>query len=384
MFKSSVRLGRIAGIEIGVHWSWFFIFFLMTWSLATAVFDQTDLGPNARWIAGVITSIIFFLSVLLHELSHSLVARRTGLPVHSITLFVFGGVSNLEREASSPRQEFWIAIVGPLTSFALGIVFAVLWLTVGRLSPVLGQPLAWLAIINASLFLFNMLPGFPLDGGRVLRSLLWLNNRNHLRATELAARSGTWVAWALIAGGLAMLFIGGLVGGLWLMLIGWFLRSAAEASYAQTIVDDIIGDMLVRDAMTGAYESVPPDLDLRTLVSDHVLRYHHRCFPVVVAGHLQGLITLADIRTVPQDEWPTTSVYKTMIPRDALHTVEPTAPVQEALQLMAQHDVNQLPVVDRYGEMLGLITRADMMRLIQVRTELSSRKSARIAQGGAS
>ena len=376
MFRSTVRLGHIAGIEIGVHWSWLFIFFLMAWSLATAVFDQTDLGPGARWIAGVITSAIFFASVLLHELAHSLLARRNGIPVRNITLFVFGGVSNLEQEASTPKQEFWIAIIGPLTSLALAVLFAALWLTIGRLSPVLGEPLSWLAIINVALFLFNMLPGFPLDGGRVFRAILWWNNRSHLRATQLATRAGTWVAWLLIAGGLAMLFIGGFVSGLWLMLIGWFLRNAAESSYAQTVMDDAIGGMLVRDAMTTDYETVPPDLDLRTLVSDHVLRYHHRAFPVVVAGHLQGLITLANVRAVPQDAWPTTSVYKTMIPRDAIHSVDPATPVQEALRLMAQHDVNQLPVIDSYGELLGLITRADMVRLIQIRSELASRKAS--------
>lgn len=211
---TTIRLGRVAGIEIGAHWSWFFIFFLMAWSLATTVFEDAGLGPSARWLAGAATSAIFFGSVLVHELSHSLTARRLGLPVNSITLFIFGGASNLEKEPTSSRQEFLMSIVGPLTSLALAIIFLVIWLTIGRVSDVVAVSTEWLAIINFMLFVFNMLPGFPLDGGRVLRAAIWWRNGNHLRATKIASRVGVGLAWLLIAGGVIMLFTGIFVSGL--------------------------------------------------------------------------------------------------------------------------------------------------------------------------
>ncbi len=371
--RSSFRIARIAGIDIGVHWSWFFIFFLLTWSLSTAVFDDDDTSEVARWTAGTITSVVFFGSVLLHELSHSLVARRLGLPVRSITLFVFGGVSNLERESDTAKHEFWIAIVGPLTSLALAVLFLAVWATLGQRFDAIEGPTGWLALINSSLFVFNMMPGFPLDGGRVLRSVVWWRNGNHLRATAIASRTGVWLAWALIAVGVVIIFVGGFVSGLWLILIGWFLRNASEASYAQTVMEDVLQGLYARDVATTDYEIVPPDLDLQTLVTEYVLRHHQRTFPVVVAGHLQGLITLPDVKAVPQADWPTTSVYRAMRPADKLFVVRPETPLQETVAMMAEHDVNQLPVLDSYGELLGMVFRADVLRLIQLRSEIATR-----------
>lgn len=369
--ESSIRIGRIAGIEIGVHWSWFFIFFLLTWSLSTAVFDEDDMSGGVRWTAGTITSGVFFASVLLHELSHSLVARRRGVPVRSITLFVFGGVSNLEQEAETAKDEFLIAIVGPLMSLLLGIAFLALWATAGQVSDTLAGPTGWLGLINISLFVFNMMPGFPLDGGRVLRSVLWWNNRSHLRATELASRSGVWLAWLLIAAGIVVTFAFSLISGIWFILIGWFLRNASEASYAQSVVEDVLKGMTARDVATQEYDTVPPDLMLDQLVAEYVMRRHHRAFPVVVAEQLIGLITLTDIKQVPQAEWPASSVYRAMRHADDLHVVSPDTPLEEALTVMAQNDVNQLPVVGSYRELLGMVSRADVLRLIQVRSEVA-------------
>ncbi len=371
--RNSLRLGRISGIEIGVHWSWFFIFFLLTWSLSTIVFEDEDTSAGVRWVLGTVTSVIFFLSVLIHELSHSLVAQRLGLPVRSITLFVFGGVSSLGRESDNPKHEFWIAILGPLTSLLLAIVFLAVWATAGRASDLIEGPAGWLALINFSLFVFNMMPGFPLDGGRVLRAVVWWNNGNHLRATAIASRTGNWLAWALIAGGVLIIFLGAAVSGLWLVLIGWFLRNASASGYAQTVLEDVLKGLFARDVATSDYEAVQPDVSLQTLVTDHVLIRHQRTFPVTVAGQLHGLITLSDIRAVPQAEWPATSVYRAMRPVERLHLVRPDTPLGDAVNLMAEHDVNQLPVVDSSGQLVGMVSRGDVLRLVQIRSEMTGR-----------
>lgn len=330
------------------------------------------MGDTTRWIAGAATSLVFFASVLLHELTHSLVAQRRRLPVSSITLFVFGGVSNLEKDAETAKDEFLVAIVGPLMSLILGAIFLLLWATAGQAFDVASGPLGWLGLINLSLFVFNMMPGFPLDGGRVLRAVLWWNNRNHLRATEIASRAGVWLAWLLIAAGVIVTFAYSLVSGIWFILIGWFLRNASEASYAQSIVEDVLQGLTAGDVATRSYDVVPPDMMLDELVREYVMRRHQRAFPVVVAEHILGLVTLTDIKAVPQPEWPAKSVYRAMRPIDELHTVAPDTSLQESLGLMAQHDVNQLPVVGPHRELLGLVSRADILRLIQLRSEVSS------------
>ena len=368
---SSIKLGRVFGIDIGIHWSWIFIFLVVTWSFATGVFDEfyPQWSTPQRWIGGGAIALVFFLSVLAHELSHAIIANRNGLPVRSITLFVFGGVANLTREPDSAGVEFRIAIVGPLTSLALGAFFAALWLIFRNLSEGFAGICANLALINTSLAVFNMLPGFPLDGGRVFRSAIWARNHDRLRATRIAAKTGEWIAYGVMGIGIAYTFFGGYFSGIWFLLIGFFLRNASTASYDQLVIETTLNGIYVRDVMQRDVDTIAPDVTIDELVHDYVLKRNKRCFAVVAAGEFAGLITLADIRLLPREDWPSMSVYRAMTPVTKLHTVTSSETMTQVLQLMSQHDVNQLPVVDR-RELVGLLTRSDVMRFIEVRRDL--------------
>ena len=367
---SSIKLGRVFGIEIGVHWSWIFIFAIVTWSFATSIFGEfyPEWTDAQRWIGGAFVALIFFLSVLAHELSHAVVSNRNGLPVKTITLFVFGGVANLTKEPESPGLEFRIAIVGPAMSLTIGALFAALWFAVRPLNDGIAGICANLAVINASL------PGFPLDGGRVFRSIVWHRNKNRLRATRTAARAGEWIAYGIMGIGVLYTVLGSPVNGIWFLLIGLFLRSASAASYQQLVVETTLAGIPVRDVMQTAVASVPPDLSVEELVQEHVLRRNARCFAVIAAGDFAGLVTLSDIRKLPRDQWPTTSVYRAMTPASRLHSVGPEESLAKVLQMMAMFDVNQLPVI--YGrELVGMLNRADVLRFIQVRQEIGDRPS---------
>jgi Zn-dependent protease len=371
---SSIKLGRIFGVEIGVHWSWIFIFLIVTWSFATSIFDELypQWSDLQRWLGGALVALVFFLSVLAHELSHSVVSNRNGLPVKSITLFVFGGVSNLTREPDNAALEFRIAIVGPLTSLAVGALFAALWAGIRPVNDGLAGICANLAVINASLAVFNMLPGFPLDGGRVLRSFVWARNKNRLRATRTASHAGEWIAYGIMGIGVLYTFIGGYISGIWFLLIGFFLKSASAASYEQLLIETTLSGIAVREVMRSELNAVAPDVSVEELVHDYVLKHNARCFAVLAAGEFVGLITLTDVRKLPRDEWPTTSVYRAMTPATQLHTVNPNENLTTVLHLMATHDVNQLPVLAG-RELVGMLDRADLMRFIQVRRDLEER-----------
>ncbi|MFQ5878743.1 MAG: site-2 protease family protein, partial [Dehalococcoidia bacterium] len=270
---SSYRLGRIAGIEVGAHWSWFLVFFLLSWSLATTLFRDSfpEWTAAQRWLAGVITTGLFFASVLLHELSHSLVARRLGLPVSSITLFIFGGVSNLTREPDTPRDEFVIAIVGPGTSFLLAAAFALVWAATRGVSEPVALVSGYLAFINGVLGVFNMVPGFPLDGGRVFRSIVWARNRDLLRATRIASGVGVVVAYGLVVAGIAMVFTVALISGIWLVFIGWFLKNASESSYQQLLVRDALQGVPITGVTNDLYTAVAAGTTLRELADRYIL-----------------------------------------------------------------------------------------------------------------
>ncbi|MEO8457730.1 MAG: site-2 protease family protein [Chloroflexota bacterium] len=381
MNLGSLKIGRIAGIDIQIHWSWLAIFAILIYSLANGFFK--DVGGNdwsaaERWTAAVITTILFFLSVLLHELSHSLVAKRLGLTVSSITLFLFGGVSALTTEPESARDEFRVAIVGPLMSFFIaaiaGIAFAV-FLYEHQESSVPGAITGYLAFINLSVGIFNMLPGYPLDGGRVLRSALWARSKNVLKATRWASASGTYISFGLFAlGGLSIL-LGGFVQGVWFIIIGWFLRNASDQAYQQVLLKNTLEGTRVGDLVNHAYASAPPDMSVQQLVTDHILGQGQRCVPIVVAGDLLGLITMTDLQRLPSEQWGTTSVFRAMTPREKLLVISPEDDVTHALEMMAAHNVHQLPVIDQNRTFLGFITRGDVLHLIHVRTELGGTRT---------
>jgi Zn-dependent protease len=368
------RVARIFGFDISVHWSWFFIFFLVTWTFATGILEEFygEWTDTRRWVVAAAIALIFFVSILLHEMSHSVLARRYGIPVSSITLFVFGGVSNLGKEPETPRQEFLIAVVGPLTSFAVAIFFGAAYVVLNSLDDGLGAISANLAVINFSIGLFNLVPGFPLDGGRVLRSVFWAQKRNILDATRMASNVGQIVAYGIMALGVAaFFFLGSPITGVWLFLIGTFLRTASAASYEQLFMDRVLRGIPASSVASQEYDKVSPELTLQQLAEDHVLAGHGRCFPVVAGQELLGLMTLTDLREVPREDWPRTTVYKAMTPFAKLRTVTMRDDLPKVLSLMAAGDINQVPLVD--GRiLLGLIHRADVLRYIQMRQEIGT------------
>ncbi|HXH21347.1 MAG TPA: site-2 protease family protein [Dehalococcoidia bacterium] len=371
----SIRLGRFLGFEISIHWSWIFIFFLVTASFAEGIlkdsFPRWDGGQ--RWTAGALIAFIFFFSILLHEVSHSLVARRYGLPVTSITLFVFGGVSNLGKEPASPGQEFWIAIVGPLTSVTMAVLFGAGFVALGPVSEGAAEVSLNLAAINLAIGIFNLVPGFPLDGGRVLRSLLWARRRDLLSATKLASRVGQIVANLIMALGVVV-FIADRdywVTGLWFFLIGNFLRSASAASYETLLLETVLKGVPATVLAKQDYVPISPEMTIAQLVEEHILAGHGRAFPVMAGEELLGLITLTDTRNVPREDWPKVTVYRAMTPASKLRTVTASDELARVLQIMAGNDINQVPLME--GRLLrGLIHRGDVVRYIQTRQEIGA------------
>jgi Zn-dependent protease/CBS domain-containing protein len=362
----SIRLGKIAGIEININFSWIIIVVLITWSLATQfMVIYPGWGTATYWIVGLLAAILLFVSVLLHELAHSLVARSRGLPVSSITLFIFGGVSNIEREPQSPGVEFWMAIVGPLTSIAIGIIAYLLYLPIGASRSPLAAILSYLAITNILLGIFNLIPGFPLDGGRVLRSIIWKITGNLRRATRIATIVGEIVAYLFILVGIWILFGGNIFDGIWIGFIGWFLLNAARTANSQVMLESMFRGVTVAQVMNPNPVIVPANISLQKLVDEYFLPQGLRSALVVQGDQLAGLITLSDIRHVPREQWPQTPVGTVMIPVNRLHAVSPTQDLNDVLSLMARNDVNQLPVVQD-GRVVGVLSRDAIMRFIEV------------------
>jgi Zn-dependent protease/predicted transcriptional regulator len=372
---AQIKLGRIAGISIGLHYSWFIIALLIALSLAErfhAIMPRW--GEPLIWSAAIITAVLFFVTLLLHELAHSLVAKSKGLHVRAITLFALGGVSQIEEEAPDAKTEFWIAIVGPLSSLVIGFICLLLarlsgWTRGGEPVTPAAAVLVWLGYINFLLAAFNMVPGYPLDGGRVLRAIIWFINHNVVRATQLAARAGQVVAFLLILLGLYRFFVGENFGGLWLAFIGWFLLDASRSSYAQVeLVAELrgrkVGDIMDRDCPV-----VESHLSLQDFVHEYLLRTGRRCFVVVQDGHLVGLITPNEVKHVNPEQWAQTSIQSVMRPTAQLSVVTPETPAIQALQLMGREDVNQLPVVSN-GHLQGIFSRANVMGLLRNRAEL--------------
>jgi len=377
--NSGFTIGTVRGIAIRVHWSWIAIFALLVWSLADGVFGEAFTGWSAgtRYAAAVFTAALFFGSVLLHELSHSFVALHYGMHVPSITLFIFGGVSSLGGEMRTPGQEFRIAIAGPLMSWLLALVFGGVWLLTrsSEISTVFG----YLAFINALLGAFNLLPGFPLDGGRVFRSIVWARSRNLMTATRVASQVGVFIAYLMMALGAVTLLGFGQVGGLWYIVIGLFLKSASEGSYASMLVEAALKNVSVSTVMRRPPEPVHAVLSLQRLVDERVLTMAERAFLVQDGQRVVGMITTSDLAKHPRDEWNRTTVQQAMVPTDKVVTVRPETELLEALKLMQEHDIHQLPVIED-GHVLGMVTRGDVIRQIELRTEFQrpSDDSARL------
>ncbi len=370
-----IRLGRIFGIEIGLHLSWFVIALLIVFSLAGHF--QTINPEWSRaviWMTAIATGLLFFAALLAHELSHALVAKARRLPVRSITLFALGGVTQVEKEAGDARSEFWMGIAGPIASAVIGAACLLAALALGwapqsqPATPILGM-LVWLGYINITLALFNMIPGFPLDGGRILRAAIWWATGDPDRSTRAAARVGQVAAMGFIVLGLVRFFGGSGFSGLWIAFIGWFLLDAARASYARVVMLEHLRGIRVGEVMDHECVLVDGHRSVQDLVDAELLRTGRRCFLVTENGAARGIITPSEIAGIERGDWPTTTLEQAMRPIETLKTVTPETLVLDALEKMGREDINQLPVVSN-GHVDGLISRSDLVRLLSTRAEL--------------
>jgi Zn-dependent protease/predicted transcriptional regulator len=371
------RIGRIFGIPIYVHASWFIIFVLITSMLGMQFTQEHPQWTAAQhWTVGVITSLLFFASVLFHELSHSMIARIYKIRVISITLFVFGGVARLGREPSKPIQEFNIAIAGPIASLVLAAGFSTLTVFFPY-TQMLGALATWLWQTNTGLALFNLLPGFPLDGGRVFRAIVWGVTKDFARATKAAALSGKVVAYGMIilGAGIAMTGKGQWMSGLWLAFIGWFLLNAAQESAAQVAIRETLSGLHAADVMSHEVPTVPRDISLEEY-GQEVARTGRRCHLVTTDDRLVGMMNVNTLNAVPRNEWPNMSVQGAMIPREKILWARPDEPLLGLLERLVSADVNQMPVVSDTendgAHIVGMITRDSILRVMQARSEVGS------------
>ena len=370
MFRHVIPLGRILGIPVGLDYSWFLVFALLTWMLAVSYYPaEFNNWPVAvYWITGAVTAAMLFVSVLLHELGHSLVALRYKIPVRRITLFIFGGVAQIASEPPSAKAEFLIAIAGPLVSLVLALAFFVLLPVLAPVAPLFGLA-KYLAYINGALVVFNLIPGFPLDGGRVFRSIVWAIGHNFRRATLIAANVGRGFAFLFIFLGVWQMFSGNFGGGLWIAFIGWFLEVAASAQVHQLEFQDVLAGHKVLEAMNRSYGVVPATLTLQQLVDEHVQTTGHRCFVVRHGDDAVGLLTLQLVRETPRAEWATTTVADVMLPIEKVQRIEPSTELSKAVREMDRVGVNQLPVVTD-SKLAGMLTRDDVVTFLRTLREV--------------
>jgi len=367
--RHNVPLGRIIGIPIGLDLSWFLIFGLLTWSLAASYYPAEFHGwtPALYWITGAATALLLFASVLLHELGHSVVALRYKIPVRSINLYIFGGVAEIGAEPPSAKAELAIAIAGPIVSLALAALFTLAKPFAAASAPLFGIA-KYLAYMNTALFVFNLIPGYPLDGGRVFRAAVWGYTHNLRRATLIAASVGRFFGFVFIFVGVWQVFAGNL-GGLWMAFIGWFLDNAASSQVQQVTSQDLLAGHRVSQAMSTHCAAVSAELTLQELVDEHILGSGQRCLLVNSGDNTVGLMTLHRIKEVPRLEWATTSAAQVMLPWEQLKVIDPDAELSAALQEMDRDGVNQLPVT-RDHHVIGILSREDVMTFLRVVTKL--------------
>jgi Zn-dependent protease/CBS domain-containing protein len=369
----SVKLGRIMGIPVRIHYTMWFVFILIAWSLAYGYMPSQypGLGVATYWAIGIASAIILFGSVLIHELSHSYVAKKNGLPIGRITLFFFGGVSEMTEEPRDAGLEVRMAAAGPLMSFLIAAVLGGLWYLGGIANaPVaITATLGYSALINTALGVFNLLPAFPLDGGRVFRGSLWKRSKNLIGATKTATRVSEGISLLMMLGGFVSIFFGNFVNGIWIIFLGWFIRSGAETSLRQTLVGETLSGVTVGDIMTQDVLAAPSNITVQQLVSEYFLVHPHGGYPVVEGGRVLGIVTMHCVRSVPKDRRETATVREAMIPCEQAVTVKSTTSALEALNTMARQNVGRVLVLDG-ARLLGIVTRGDLMRTIQTRQEL--------------
>ena len=387
---SGFRLGKVFGVNVNIDWSWLLIFALVSWSLAsTFIQAHPEWSPVTQFGLALMAALLFFLSVLAHELAHSLVANARKHTVRSITMFLFGGVSNIQKEPTTPWNEFIITIVGPLTSFILGGLFILLGtrgailngvsmskpvVLLSRLGP-LSTMFLWLGSVNILLGFFNLIPGFPLDGGRVLRSILWGLTNDLVKATRWAAWVGQFVAWMLILAGIAMIFgttipfLGtGVFSGMWTIFIGWFLQNAAAQSYRRILVQDVLEDVPVKRMMLTEVPTVPANMSVQDLINHHIVGSDNRAFLVSEGAEPVGLVTVDDVRNLVPEKRADTPVREIMTPSKKLETVTPEENVSAAFDRLQNKDIRQLLVMQG-NKIVGLLRRNDIVRWLELQSQ---------------
>jgi Zn-dependent protease/predicted transcriptional regulator len=368
------RLGRIAGIPVGVNWSVVIIAGLIGWTLAASVLPELSPGSTtlSYWIAGMIVAVVFFVSLLIHEFSHAMVGRRYGVIADRITLWLLGGVSQFESEAPSASAEFWIALAGPLMSFALAFVFGAVGLVCQalHLPALVSDSLFWLSYINALLGMFNLLPAYPLDGGRVLRASIWWHH-DRIEATRKAARVGSILAWSMIVLGMLIALGGAVISGVWFVLLGWFIDNAGRAEANAVIQQDALGAITVAHLMSSHPVTVPEHLNVDDLIHQYVLAKHHSAFPVMGVSGLVGLVGLDQLRTVAPERRQQTTVGEIAEPLVKVAAVAPNDSGADALAHMASLHATRALVVDATGQLVGIVTHTDLARALQARSLLA-------------
>jgi Zn-dependent protease/CBS domain-containing protein len=367
--NGSITLFRIAGIEVRLHVSWLVIFGLVTWSLAEQYYPNVIPGSTFEegLVLGAISAILLFISVLIHELAHSFAARARGLGAHSITLFIFGGVSTLSGDAPRASTEFVVAVVGPLTSFALaGIGYVLASVTSDAR---LGAMLSYVTLINGLLGVFNLIPGFPLDGGRVLRAAVWQATGDRRRGLEVAVQVGQLVGYGFIVWGVFRIFNGDVLGGIWIAAIGWFIQGAGMSQLRSVQLERALRGVRVRDVLRPDSTAVSPATTVADLIEDYLLPGNRRAIPVANDGRLVGMVSLSDLKDTAASDRSTTTVEQVMGGRDGLVTVRSDTTLNAALKAMLGGDFEQVPVVDD-GRLVGMLTRADVVRQLELREAL--------------
>lgn len=365
----AISIGKIAGIPIALDYSWFVIFFLLVWTVGFALMPASypGLSQSDYLFIGVVSALLLFVSILVHELAHSIVAKRNGLKIRRITLYLLGGVSEMDEEPKNPSLELRMAAAGPLTSLAIALLSGVVWLLSMSLSlsPLIQAPAFYIALTNLVVAGFNLIPAFPMDGGRVFRSLLWRRNGDIVRSTVTASNAGRIFAYIFIFFGIFFMFFVDLISGIWFVFIGWFISSSASASLRQIMAEEDLRGVRAADLMTRKLDSVSPDLTLQGL-SDEFLRIKHTGLPVLSNGELVGCVTMDDLRRVSKERWPTIAVREVMTPKEKLATVNQDDPATNVLTLMQLRNIGRVFVVDG-GAVSGIITRSDVLKAVELR-----------------
>ena len=373
MLGTNIRLFKVFGIPIEINISWFIIFALVAYSLVSLYFptNYPDMSVSSYWVMGIVAALMLFASVILHELSHSYVAKMHGVPIRRITLFLFGGVSQMERESDQPGTEMKIAIAGPAMSFVLMFVFFLVYAAIraggetGGIAPVF----RYLAIVNGMLGIFNLIPGFPLDGGRLLRAAIWKATGNLRKATFVASRVGSVVGIVFVLFGFFMVFWGHFIFGFWMVMIGFFLRQASSASYFQVIVDSALRGFTAGDAMKTDFVSVPPNISVQELVDDYVFKFHLDCYPVMDGRELLGLVVVEDIKSMPRQAWSTKRIADVMRKDVERLSVGREDDLAGVLRKSVAERCGRLPVVGD-GEVVGIVTRKDIVEAMKALSDV--------------